>query len=53
MAAIFIPEVMGYAKIAGMPIITGIYTIIIPMAVFVNFRSSRHLIVGADQPQQL
>ncbi|BDZ70083.1 SulP family inorganic anion transporter [Methanobacterium petrolearium] len=48
MAAIFIPEVMGYAKIAGMPIITGIYTIIIPMAVFVILGSSRHLIVGAD-----
>jgi len=48
MAAIFIPEVMGYAKIAGMPIITGIYTIIIPMAVFAILGSSRHLIVGAD-----
>lgn len=48
MAAIFIPEVMGYAKIAGMPIITGIYTILIPMIVFVIFCSSRHLIVGAD-----
>ncbi|MCC7551825.1 MAG: SulP family inorganic anion transporter [Methanobacterium sp.] len=48
MAAIFIPEVMGYAKIAGMPIITGIYTILLPMAVFAVFCSSRHLIVGAD-----
>lgn len=48
MAAIFIPEVMGYAKIAGMPIITGIYTILLPMAVFAIFCSSRHLIVGAD-----
>lgn len=48
MAAIFIPEVMGYAKIAGMPIIAGIYTILLPMAVFAIFCSSRHLIVGAD-----
>jgi MFS superfamily sulfate permease-like transporter len=48
MAAIFIPEVMGYSKIAGMPIISGIYTIILPMAVFAVFCSSRHLIVGAD-----
>lgn len=48
MAAIFIPEVMGYAKIAGMPLISGIYTILIPMAVFAIFCSSRHLIVGAD-----
>jgi sulfate permease, SulP family len=48
MATIFIPEVMGYSKIAGMPIITGIYTILLPMAIFAIFCSSRHLIVGAD-----
>src|SRR5262245_49310229 len=27
LAAIAIPEVMGYTKIAGMPVITGLYTI--------------------------
>jgi sulfate permease, SulP family len=48
MATLFIPEVMGYSKIAGMPIITGIYTILLPMAIFAIFCSSRHLIVGAD-----
>jgi len=48
MATIFIPEVMGYSRIAGMPIITGIYTILLPMAIFAIFCSSRHLIVGAD-----
>ena len=48
LAAIGIPEVMGYAKIAGMPIITGLYTILIPLAIFAIFCSSRHLIVGAD-----
>lgn len=48
MVTIFIPEVMGYSKIAGMPIITGIYTILLPMAIFAIFCSSRHLIVGAD-----
>ena len=48
MAAIFIPEVMGYSRIAGMPIISGIYTILLPMAVFAVFCSSKHLIVGAD-----
>ncbi|MGZ7135166.1 MAG: SulP family inorganic anion transporter, partial [Methanobacterium sp.] len=46
--AIGIPEVMGYAKIAGMPVITGLYTILIPLFVFAIFCSSRHLIVGAD-----
>ena len=48
LAAIGIPEVMGYAKIAGMPIITGLYTILIPLVLFAIFCSSRHLIVGAD-----
>ncbi|MGB9936170.1 MAG: SulP family inorganic anion transporter [Methanobacterium sp.] len=48
LAAIGIPEVMGYAKIVGMPIITGLYTILIPLAIFAIFCSSRHLIIGAD-----
>jgi SulP family sulfate permease len=48
LAAVGIPEVMGYAKIAGMPIITGLYTILFPLAIFAIFCSSRHLIVGAD-----
>ena len=30
LAALGIPEVMGYANIAGMPVITGLYTILIP-----------------------
>jgi SulP family sulfate permease len=47
-AAFAIPEVMGYTKIAGMPLITGIYTILLPMVVFAIFGSSRHLAVGAD-----
>ncbi len=48
LAAIGIPEVMGYAKIAGMPVITGLYTILLPLIVFAIFCSSRHLVVGAD-----
>ena len=48
LAAIAIPEVMGYTKIAGMPVITGLYTMLIPMALFALFGSSRHLVVGAD-----
>jgi high affinity sulfate transporter 1 len=48
LAALAIPEVMGYSKIAGMPVITGLYTILIPIAVFALFGSSRHLVVGAD-----
>jgi SulP family sulfate permease len=48
LAALAIPEVMGYTKIAGTPVITGLYTILIPMALFALFGSSRHLVVGAD-----
>ena len=47
-AALAIPEVMGYTKISGTPVITGLYTILIPMALFAIFGSSRHLVVGAD-----
>jgi sulfate permease, SulP family len=48
LAALAIPEVMGYAKIAGVPVVLGLYTILIPIAVFALFGSSRHLVVGAD-----
>jgi sulfate permease, SulP family len=48
LAALAIPEVMGYTKIAGMPVITGLYTILVPIAVFALLGSSRHLVVGAD-----
>ena len=47
-AAVAIPQVMGYTKIAGMPLVTGIYTILLPMIAFAIFGSSRHLAVGAD-----
>ncbi len=48
LAALAIPEVMGYTTIAGMPVITGLYTILLPMLAFAVFGSSRHLVVGAD-----
>lgn len=48
LAALAIPEVMGYTKISGMPVITGLYTILIPMTLYALFGSSRHLVVGAD-----
>ena len=48
LAALAIPEVMGYTKIAGMPVVTGLYTILIPLVVFALFGSSRHLVIGAD-----
>ena len=48
LAALAIPEVMGYTKISGTPVITGLYTMLVPTALFALFGSSRHLVVGAD-----
>ena len=48
LAALAIPEVMGYTQISGTPVITGLYTILIPTFLFAFFGSSRHLVVGAD-----
>jgi SulP family sulfate permease len=48
LAAVSIPVALGYAKIAGMPVVTGLYTLLLPMAIFAILGSSRHLVVGAD-----
>jgi len=48
LATLAIPEVMGYTRIAGTPVITGLFTILLPMALYAFFGSSRHLVVGAD-----
>ena len=48
LAAVGIPEVLGYAKIAGMPLVTGLYTMLLPMGVYAVLGSSRHLVVAAD-----
>ena len=43
-----IPQVLGYARIAGMPVVTGLYTVLLPLVAFAVFGSSRHLIVAAN-----
>ncbi|MFZ5452608.1 MAG: SulP family inorganic anion transporter [Thermodesulfobacteriota bacterium] len=48
LAALNIPQALGYTKIAGTPVITGLYAILLPMSIFAVFGSSRHLVVGAD-----
>jgi SulP family sulfate permease len=48
LAAVGIPGALGYAKIAGMPLVTGLYTMLLPMAAFAVLGSSRHLVVAAD-----
>jgi high affinity sulfate transporter 1 len=48
LAAVAVPEVMGYTSIAQTPVITGLYTIIFPTLLFALLGSSRLLVVGAD-----
>src|SRR2546429_43960 len=48
LAALGVPEVLGYAKIAGMPLVTGLYTLLLPMAGFARLRSSPPLALAAD-----
>jgi SulP family sulfate permease len=48
LAALGIPEVMGYTRIIGTPIITGLYTLFLPVLAFALLGSSRHLVVSAD-----
>lgn len=48
LAALGIPEVMGYTKISGTPTVTGLYTILLPMVAFALLGASRHLVVAAD-----
>ncbi len=48
LAAVAIPEGLGYAKIAGMPPETGLYTCLLPVLAFALFASSRRLVIGAD-----
>jgi sulfate permease, SulP family len=48
LAAMNIPQAMGYTKIAGMPAVTGLYTLLLPLVAFAVFGGSRYLVVSAD-----
>jgi high affinity sulfate transporter 1 len=48
LAAMNIPQSLGYTKIAGTPVITGLYTLLLPLVAFAVFGSSRYLVVAAD-----
>jgi SulP family sulfate permease len=48
LASMNIPQVLGYARIAGTPAVTGLYTVLLPLVGFAVFGSSRHLVVAAD-----
>jgi MFS superfamily sulfate permease-like transporter len=43
-----VPQALGYTRIAGMPVITGLYTLLLPLAAFAALGSSRYLVVAAD-----
>src|SRR5271166_3334906 len=48
LAAMNIPQALGYTKIAGTPVVTGFYTLLLPLVAFAVFGSSRYLVVAAD-----
>ena len=48
LASMNIPQVLGYTRIAAMPAVTGLYTVLLPLVAFACFGSSRHLVVAAD-----
>lgn len=48
LAAMNIPQALGYTRIAGMPVVAGFYTLLLPLLAFAVFGSSRYLVVAAD-----
>ena len=48
LAAMNVPQALGYTRIAGTPVVTGLYTLLLPLVVFATFGSSRYLVVAAD-----
>jgi len=48
LAAMNVPQVLGYTRIAGTPVVTGLYTLLLPLVTFAAFGSSRYLVVAAD-----
>jgi sulfate permease, SulP family len=48
LASMNVPQLLGYARIAGMPLVTGLYTALLVPIAFAVFGSSRHLVVAAD-----
>jgi SulP family sulfate permease len=48
LAAMSVPQSLGYARIAGTPVVTGLYTLLFPLVAFAALGSSRYLVVAAD-----
>ncbi len=50
LAALIIPLNIGYAQVAGLPPVFGLYAGIIPLGIFAIFTSSRHVVGSPDAP---
>jgi sulfate permease, SulP family len=48
LAALMIPLNIGYAQVAGLPPVAGLYAAIVPLVVFALLASSRHLVTSPD-----
>jgi MFS superfamily sulfate permease-like transporter len=48
LASMNVPQLLGYTRIAQTPLVTGLYTGLLPVVAFAVFGSSRHLVVAAD-----
>jgi high affinity sulfate transporter 1 len=47
-AALALPAAMAYAELAGLPLVVGLYTLLLPAVAYAVFGSSRQLIVGPE-----
>lgn len=50
LAALMIPLNIGYAQVAGLPPVVGLYACILPMIAFALFSTSRNLVASPDAP---
>jgi high affinity sulfate transporter 1 len=50
LAALMIPLNIGYAQVAGLPPIVGLYTAIVPSILWAIFATSRNLVASPDAP---
>lgn len=48
LAVIAIPEVMSYAKLAGIPVVYGLYSLLFPLLTYSLLASSRRMVAGLD-----
>jgi SulP family sulfate permease len=47
-AALALPSGMAYAEVAGLPLVNGLYALLLPTVLYTALGSSRHLIVGPE-----